>query len=221
VSESTVTRWVKQRGLPAQKVAGQHRFNRAEVLEWAIVNQLKVSLELFNQPESEEDVTPTLAEALAEGGISYDLPGTEKRSALGALVQTLPLPSGVDRELLLHLFLAREAAASTVIRDGIAVPHVRNPIVLHVGRPMITLAFLAQPTDFGGLDGKPVHVLFSIISSTTRSHLQLLSRLSYTLHDARFREAVLRHAPREEILEEARRVESDLAGPLPRASGEL
>src|SRR5258708_14235238 len=32
----SVTRWIKQRGLPAQKVAGQHRFNRAELLEWAI-----------------------------------------------------------------------------------------------------------------------------------------------------------------------------------------
>ena len=28
VSESTVTRWVRQRGLPAQYVTGQHRFNR-------------------------------------------------------------------------------------------------------------------------------------------------------------------------------------------------
>ena len=159
---------------------------------------------------------PTLAEALAEGGVSYDLQGSDKRTALVALVQTLPLPSGIDRELLLHLFLAREAAASTVICDGIAVPHVRNPIVLHVGRPMITLAFLAQPVDFGALDGKPVHVLFSIISSTTRGHLQLLSRLSHTLHDGKFREAVLRHAPREEILTEARRVESNLVGSLHR-----
>src|SRR5262249_19277175 len=32
VAEATVTRWVKQRGLPAQYVGGQYRFNRAELL---------------------------------------------------------------------------------------------------------------------------------------------------------------------------------------------
>jgi PTS system nitrogen regulatory IIA component len=213
VSESTVTRWIKQRGLPAQKVAGQHRFNRAEVLEWAIGNQLKIAPDLFDQLPADENLIPTLSEALAEGGIYHQLDGTNKEEALRALVQVLPLPSGVDREFVLHLILAREASASTAVGDGFAIPHVRNPIVLQVGRPMVTLAFLAQPVDFGAQDGKPVHVLFSIISPTTQSHLQLLSRLSVSLHDVDFRATLLRHAPREEILREVRRVESGLAGP--------
>lgn len=213
VSESTVTRWVRQRGLPAQYVAGQHRFNRVEVLEWATANQISVSLEVFNQQEDPAEPIPTLAEALAEGGIVSQLPSANKELALRALVQSLPLPDSLDRELLLQLFLAREALASTALGDGIAIPHVRNPIVLQVVRPMITLAFLAQPVDFGALDGKPVHVLFSIISPTTRSHLQLLSRLSFALHDSQFRETLLRQAPREEILQEVRRVESGLTGP--------
>jgi PTS system nitrogen regulatory IIA component len=125
----------------------------------------------------------------------------------------LALPEGVDRELLLRLFLAREASASTAIGDGIAIPHVRNPIVLHVSRPTMTVAFLARPVDFGALDGKPVHVLFSIISPTNRSHLQLLSRLSFALHDSQLREAVMRQAPREIILQEFRRVEAGMDVP--------
>ncbi len=47
----------------------------------------------------------------------------------------LPLPEAIDRDLLLRLFLAREALASTAVGDGIALSHVRNPIVLHVSRP--------------------------------------------------------------------------------------
>ena len=90
----------------------------------------------------------------------------------------------------MRLFLAREASASTAIGDGIALPHVRNPIVLHVEQPMVTLCFLDHPVDFGALDGKPVHVLFSLICPTMRSHLQMLSRLSYALHDAKFKEVV-------------------------------
>jgi PTS system nitrogen regulatory IIA component len=127
----------------------------------------------------------------------------------------LPLPGGIDRELLLRLFLAREAAATTAIGGGIALPHVRNPIVLNVTCPMVTLCFLVQPVDFGALDGQPVQVLFSLICPTMRTHLQMLSRLSFALHDAKFREVVMRQGQREEILQEARRVEAALAAPTP------
>jgi PTS system nitrogen regulatory IIA component len=189
-------------------VAGQYRFNRAELLEWASVQGIKVSLELFNRLEEDTDLIPTLAEALEAGGIYYNLPDTTKERALRSLVQVLPLPEDVDRDLLLALYLAREASASTGIGGGIALPHVRNPIVLHVGRPLITLAFLEKPVDFGALDGKPVQVLFSLISPTTRSHLQLLSRLSFALHDDTFKQVVIAQSPRQVILEELRRVEA-------------
>jgi PTS system nitrogen regulatory IIA component len=211
VPESTVTRWIKQRGLPSQHVGGRYRFNRVELLEWATANQVKVSLEVFDHLESGDEPVPSLAEALEAGGIFYDVEDTNKDRAMRALVELLPLPDGVDRELLLRLFLAREASASTAIGEGIAIPHVRNPVVLHVERPMVTLCFLERPVDFGALDGKPVHVLFSLICPTMRHHLQTLSRLSYALHDARFKEVVRRRGGREEILGEARRVEAALA----------
>jgi PTS system nitrogen regulatory IIA component len=212
-SESDVSRWIKQRGLPVQQVAGQYRVNRAELLEWATANQVRVSLALFDHLEDDAEPVPTLSEALEIGGIHYRLPDTDKDRALRALVQVLPLPEGVDRELLLHLFKAREASASTAIGDGIAIPHVRNPIVLNVTRPAVTLAFLERPIDFGALDGRPVHVLFSLVSPTNRSHLQLLSRLSFALHDGAFRDAVVRQSPREAILRELRRVEASMGAP--------
>jgi PTS system nitrogen regulatory IIA component len=207
VNEATITRWIKQRALPAQMVGGQYRVNRAELLEWATANSVRVSLELFDNLEADADVVPSLAEALEAGGIHYQVPDTTKDRALQALVSVLPLPDGVDRELLLRLFLAREASASTAIGNGIAIPHVRNPIVLQVSRPAVTLAFLSRAVEFGALDGKPVEILFSIISPTNRAHLQLISRLSFALHDAQLRETVIRQAPREVILTEFRRVE--------------
>jgi PTS system nitrogen regulatory IIA component len=210
VPEATVSRWIKQRGLPARQIGGLYRVNRAELLEWATTNGVRVSLELFDDLEQDTDATLSVADALELGGIHYQLANTSKDRALRALVNVLPLPEGVDRELLLQLFLAREASASTAVGDGIAIPHVRNPIVMHVVRPAVTLAFLAHPVDFGALDGKPVDVLFSIISPTTRTHLQLLSRLSFALHDSPFRDAVIQKAPREHILRELRRVEASL-----------
>jgi PTS system nitrogen regulatory IIA component len=210
VSEATVTRWIKERGLPAHRVAGQWRFHRTELLEWATAQRVRFSPDMLSNPEADAEPVPSLVEALEAGGIFYDLRGTSKDEALRAVIEALPLPDGVDREWLLNLFLAREASASTGVGDGIAIPHVRNPMVLQVSRPLITLCFLEKPVAFGALDGKPVHVLFSLISPTVRTHVQLLSRLSFALHDAGFKEVVTRRGTREAVLAEARRVEAGL-----------
>lgn len=213
VTEAIITRWVHQRNLPAHRVAGQYRFNRVELMEWAAANQIRVSPEVFNQLFIDEDSVPSLADAIAEGGIVYDLPSENKEQALRAVVQELRLPKNTNRELLTHLFLARESSASTALGNGIAIPHVKSPIVVAIARPIITLAFLAQPIDFNAYDKKPVHTFFTIISPTTRSHLQLVSRLSIALHDTSLCEMLGRKAPREEILRELRRVESQLGQP--------
>jgi nitrogen PTS system EIIA component len=211
VSESMVTRWIKQRGLPFHRVGDQYRFNRVDLLEWATANRVKVSVEVFDNAEAEDESNPNLVEALKVGGVFYGLKDTTKHDALRALVQVLPIPEGVDRELLLRLFLAREASSTTAIGDGIALPHVRNPIVLNVECPVVTIGFLERPVDFGALDGKPVEVLFSLICPTIRSHLRMLSRLSFALHDEKFKAVVMRRGPAEEIMGEARRVEAALA----------
>lgn len=211
--EATVARWIKQRGLPARRVGGQYRVNRAELLEWATTNNVRISMEMFDHSDSNEEQVPRLSEALENGGIHYGLEGADKQAALRSLVGVLPLGDGVDRELLLQLFLAREESASTAIGDGIAIPHVRSPIVLDDSRPAITLAFLSNPIEFGSLDGKPVFALFSIVSPTTRSHLQMLSRLSFVLHDAKLRAVLMRKAPRDVIMHEVRRIEAGLKTP--------
>lgn len=210
VSEKTVYRWVSQGILPAYRVNEQYRFNRAELLEWATSRRMNVSESFFEEPQGTTPI-PSLVEALQAGGIFYRVSGRDKESALRAVVEHMRLPDEVDRDFLLRVLLAREALQSTGIGDGIAIPHVRNPIVLHVPRPMVTLCFLEKPVDFAALDGQPVHVLFSLISPTVRAHLRLLSRLAFALHDPGFKKAVVRQAAREEILREAERVEKGLA----------
>ncbi|MBI2195203.1 MAG: PTS sugar transporter subunit IIA [Planctomycetes bacterium] len=210
VSEKTVYRWVHQGILPAYRVSDQYRFNRAELLEWATSRKLNVSVELFQEPESNAAPMPGMVDALTAGGIFYRIGGDTKESVLRAVVESMRLPEEVDREFLLRVLLAREALGSTGIGDGIAIPHVRNPIVLHVSRPMISLCFLENPVDFQAIDDKPVEILFSLVSPTVRAHLHLLSRLTFMLRDVAFRQALTRQAGREEILNEARRVESSL-----------
>ncbi len=104
-TDSTIVRWIKKRGLPAQEVGGQYRVNRTELLEWATANGVRLALDLFDHLEANAAVVPTLNEALQAGGIHYGLQGSTREEALRALVQILPLPEGIDPELLLSIFL--------------------------------------------------------------------------------------------------------------------
>jgi PTS system nitrogen regulatory IIA component len=207
VSEKTIYRWIKQGSIPAYRLNDQYRFNRAELLEWATSRRISISPEIFREEESEAEPPADFVAALRAGGIYYRIGGDDKPGVLRQVVETMRLPAEVDRDFLYEVLLAREALGSTAIGDGIAVPHVRNPVILHLERPMVTLCFLERPVDFGALDGRPVGTLFTLISPTVRAHLHLLSRLSFTLRDPRFKKAVLGPAAREEILAAAEAAE--------------
>ncbi|HVC98582.1 MAG TPA: PTS sugar transporter subunit IIA [Pirellulales bacterium] len=205
VPERTVDRWVRQEKLPAELVAGQYRFNRAEVFEWAMSRRMDIPHEIVNDGAAELDETVTLTSALKNGGELRDVAGTEKESVLRAVVERMSLPDAVDRELLWQLLVQREGAGSTGIGGGIALPHPRHPVVLPVRVPSITLCFPQQPIDFGARDGVAVHTLFVLVSRSVRSHLTLLAQVATALNDHRFRELVVGKARFETILTEARR----------------
>ncbi len=222
VSEKSIYRWIKEGVIPAYQINDQYRFNRAELLEWATSRRINVSPDIFAEPEGGDTPSPNLSEALAAGGIHYRLSGADKASVLQAVVDLMKLPEEVDRKFLYQVLLAREALGSTGIGDGIAIPHVRNPIVLHVARPMVTLCFLEQPVEFGALDGRAVSTLFMLISPTVRAHLHLLSRLGFALRDPDFKAAVTQQASREHILDTLKRVEmtmGSVSGPQAQPAG--
>ncbi|HPY29960.1 MAG TPA: PTS sugar transporter subunit IIA [Verrucomicrobiota bacterium] len=213
ISEKTVYRWIDERKLPGYRLSGQYRFHRAELLEWATASRIQVSPRIFEEREASHQPLPELHDCLQAGGIFYRLSGTDKPSVLRAVVDILRLPEGVDREFLLQVLLTREALESTAIGDGIAVPHVRNPIVLHVERPLVTLCFLENPIEFGALDGLPVHTLFTVVSPTVKAHLHLLSRLAFALRDPEFKTLLQQQGSRDELLAATARISASLRGP--------
>ncbi len=219
-TEPTVYRWIGEGRIPVHKIHDQPRFNRSELLEWATANGVCVSVSDFPAPESMGLMSPppNLADALARGGIYEHVEGVDRDTVLRAVVKRMPV-TDEDRELLFDVLVAREALGSTAVGDGIAIPHVRSPVVLHIVEPSITLSYLDHPVNFAALDGKPVHTVFSIVTPTIRTHLHLLSRLAAALHDKRFRDTVLGKAPASRVLDEAQRVEGAFARPRPASNG--
>lgn len=210
VSEKTIYRWIAKKEIPAYKIGEGYRFNRVELLEWATAKKIKVSYKIFDEPFESDDEMPALTEALNAGGIHYRIPGTDKESVLKSIVNIMHLPDDMDKEFLIGALLARENLGTTAIGDGIAIPHVRNPIIFHVKKPVLALCFLEQAIDFNALDGKAVDTVFTIITHTVRSHLHILSRLSYALHQPAVRRVLNGAASRQEIFDALAGFESTL-----------
>ncbi len=218
VSERTIYRWIDQGTLPVYRIGDQFKFNRTELLEWATSRRLNVSAELFAEPETAVGEPCRLSQALRAGGIFYRIDGRDKAAALRSVVEVLRVPDDVDRDFLYQVLLARESLGSTGIGDGIAIPHVRNPVVLQVTQPTVTLCFLEHPIDFGAMDGQPVHTLFTLISPTVRSHLRMLSLLSFALREPSFKRILKQQDSRDAILAEVERIEAGLPGAADPAS---
>jgi PTS system nitrogen regulatory IIA component len=206
ISEQTVYRWVRSRSLPAHRVHDQYHFNRVELQEWAALHKHRVSPELFT-PNGSAKALPSLRAAVERGGVFYGIPGENRNEVLAAVTRLPEIPGGMDRQLLHQLLVAREALASTSVGDGIAVPHPRDPVVVHVDQPAAFLCFLAHAVDFGASDAQPVRVLFLLLSPSVRDHLQLLARLAAALHDKAFKELLAAEAPRERLLKYLRAIE--------------
>lgn len=209
VDEKAVLKWIKKEGLPATLVNGTYRINRVDLLEWATDHAIKVPPELFTIAETDIHY-PTLAEALEAGGIHFNVPGSDKLSVLKNVVNQIKLPPQMDPDFLLQVLLAREALGTTAIGDGIAIPHVRNPILLNKPSPTISLCFLEQPIDFGALDGLPVRILFMLTSPTVKVHLHLLSRLAYALREDSFRSSLSSGSDPAGIIAAAERIDKEI-----------
>lgn len=201
VDEATLQKWIDDRELPVHRINERLLLNAIEVWEWAVARGIPVSRNLLNEARRNPAEVPPLHDLLRIGGVHREIEGRDKNEILAHIVRQLPLPDEVNREHLLAVIEAREAMGSTGIGDGIAIPHVRNPILLHVDQPQVSLFLLKEPVDFDSIDKEPVHSVFLIISCSIPEHLRILAQLGFALRDPALRELLHQRAPSDQLLE--------------------
>lgn len=220
VGEKTIYRWIQTGGLPAYRVAGQYRINRAMLFEWATSKRINFTPDEPSSGAPGGGTAPmvntsvpavSLAQALRQGGIHYRIEGTTLEEVFQHVVALMNLPDTVNRPFLRQALLAREQLQSTGIGEGIALPHLRNPGVLELQSPRIFLGFLEHPLEFSAIDGHPVRILFCPLAPNVRVHLQLLARITFALRNPHFKGLIMREASREEILAAAEQFDAPTA----------
>jgi PTS system nitrogen regulatory IIA component len=138
------------------------------------------------EPASPESGSPNLASLVERGGVYHNVPGTTPKDLLAVVINCLPPLPALDISALYREILEREALVSTGIGQGIALPHPRNPMIQKDDEAFVAVIFPAQPLDWNAPDGIKVHTVFLIASSSTKQHLNTLSKINFLCQQEEF-----------------------------------
>lgn len=210
ISEAMLRRLAFQGKIPSLERQGEFFFPLKELKTWAKRRNIPLRLHMGEDSISSHPREITLFDAMKRGGIFFQVDGKDINGVITNAIHRIPLPPYIARNFLIDKILEREAMTSTGIGNGIAIPHPRAPLenLPHYG--MISTCFLKEKINYNSIDGKPVFVMFILISQNTRSHLKLLSRLSYCLRDNDFIQFLQHCTDSGELLEVIKKMEKKL-----------
>ena len=119
--------------------------------------------------------------------ISPRVGGSSKRQVLSVIADIAARNFGLPAEAVLDALLEREAAGSTGVGHGVAVPHAR---IEGVERMRAVFVRLEQPVPFEAVDDQPVDLLFALFApkGASSEHLRALARVSRLLRQPDIRE---------------------------------
>jgi PTS system nitrogen regulatory IIA component len=183
---STVERWIRQGRIPIQKTDNGYFVNESTLEKWAAMYKLPFSLPEKVSTTPQQTTSDNLLPAMKRGGLLYNVKGDDVQTVLKNAVENIHYLSKNIKDLLYQGLLERERLTSTGIGKGVAIPHPPNPLKDMTSNALISTCFLETPVDFHAIDGKPVFVMFILSSPSTKTHLHLLSRLSFCIRENAF-----------------------------------
>ena len=130
-----------------------------------------------------------------------DLRGESMEAVLGEMARRLAA-AGVVRDVaeLTRRLIDREKLGCTGLGAGVAIPHCKSRDVEDI---VLSVGVTPQGVDFHAPDGRPVTLIFLILSPADQPavHLQTLARISRLLRTPGIAESLRRATTREEFLE--------------------
>lgn len=110
-------------------------------------------------------------------GVLPQLKATNKKQTLQAIAQHFGSLVAIDQRIIFDTLVTREKLGSTGLGQGFAIPHGRLK-----GLKQVTGLFakLTQAVDYDAVDGKPVDLVFALLSPdhAGADHLTALAKIS-------------------------------------------
>jgi PTS system nitrogen regulatory IIA component len=123
-----------------------------------------------------------LSDFLDFDAIMTKLPAGNKRSLLQQLSNLAAQRLNVDSASIQASVVEREQLGSTGFGQGVAIPHGK---IESLGRIYGLFARLAEPIDYKAIDGRPVDLVFLLLSPANAGadHLKALAAISRVTRD--------------------------------------
>jgi PTS system nitrogen regulatory IIA component len=133
--------------------------------------------------------TDPLATLLSDPNVVLKLRVSSKTALLADLSRRAAAATGLSEASVAASLAAREALGSTGFGAGIAVPHAR---IDGLDSVFGCFARLDKPVAYEAIDGRPVDLVFLLVSPTgaNSEHLALLAAISRRLRDKAVADAV-------------------------------
>ena len=121
-----------------------------------------------------------LADYIKPENVIPNLDVSSKTQALQAMSDSASELAAIPADTILNALLKREKLGSTGVGQGVALPHTR---IAGISRPVAMVARLKQPIDFESIDGKPVDIVFLLLTpdEEPNKHLNVLACFSRKL----------------------------------------
>lgn len=128
-----------------------------------------------------------IGDFLDRAAISTRLSAANKKKALAVIAEIAARNFALDAGEVLEALTEREAAGSTGVGHGVAVPHAR---LEGLSRMRGVFVRLDQPVEFESVDDQPVDLLFALFApkNAGAEHLRALARVSRSLRQGELRE---------------------------------
>ena len=127
-----------------------------------------------------------IGELVKKGGVIVDAEGDSPEELYKAIVDSQSLPDYLSSDKLYDELIQREHLISTAVGNGMAIPHPRYPLLKNEDEPRIIVCYPKKPIPMVSPDSKPVFVFFAILSSTSKVHMKILSRLAFLIQNKEF-----------------------------------
>ena len=102
-----------------------------------------------------------IADIISKSAVLDNVQAASKRELVQSLSERIAALSGLDERAVFDAVWERENLGSTGYGEGVAFPHAR---IEGLEKVCGMFARLEEPVDFDSLDGKPVDLVFMLIS---------------------------------------------------------
>ena len=121
-----------------------------------------------------------IADIISKNSVLDNVQASSKRELIQHLSDRIATVSGLDERVIFDAVWERENLGSTGYGEGVAFPHAR---IEGLEKVCGLFARLDEPVDFDALDGKPVDLVFLLVSpeNSGADHLTALAALSRIL----------------------------------------